>query len=142
RILQDLETNVHRPAGVTWAAFRALFTVAAVGPIAPAQLASLTSVSPASISSVLNTLERNKLVQRKPSAADGRSVLVNLTPKGRRAVRELVVRNNTREVAWMAALSDSERKALARLLHKLLAHRPAAPDTQSHRIIPAPKSRG
>jgi DNA-binding MarR family transcriptional regulator len=141
RIQQDLETNVHRPAGVTWAAFRVLFAISAVGPITPAHLAHLSSVSAASISSVLNTLERNKLVTREPSTEDGRSVVVNLTDKGRAAVDELLVRNNAREVAWVEVLSPKERQTLARLLHKLLVYHPPPPAVASTRIIAAPRKR-
>lgn len=135
RIQQDLETNVHRPAGLTWAAFRVLFSVVAVGPTTPAHLAHLSSVSAASISSVLNTLERNGLIARDPSAQDGRSVIVRLTPAGRSAVNELLVRNNAREVAWVEVLTAAERRTLARLLHKLLVHHPAPPAQPGERII-------
>lgn len=135
RIQQDLETNVHRPAGLTWAAFRVLYSVVAVGPTTPAQLAHLSSVSAASISSVLNTLERNRLVTRAPSAQDGRSVVVHLTEAGRDAVNELLVRNNAREVAWVEVLTAAERRTLARLLHKLLLHHPAPPAQQGERIV-------
>ncbi len=140
RIQQDLEVNVHRPAGITWAAFRVLFAVSAVGPITPAQLAHLSSVSAASISSVLNTLERNKLVIREPSTEDGRSVVVTLSQEGRDVVAELLVRNNAREAAWVEVLSSSERRTLARLLHKLLVYHPPAPTQPSRRII-APAAR-
>jgi len=139
RIQQDLETSVHRPAGITWAAFRVLFAVSVVGPITPAHLAHLSSVSAASISSVLNTLERNKLVKRVPSPEDGRSVVVMLTASGRRAVEELLVRNNAREVAWVEALTASERKTLTKLLHKLLVHHPAEPPKPGKRVVASPK---
>lgn len=137
RIQQDLEVNVHRPAGITWAAFRVLFAVSAVGPITPAQLAHLSSVSAASISSVLNTLERNGLVKREPSPEDGRSVVVTLTSSGRRVIDEMLVRNNAREVSWVDALSAPERQALTKLLHKLLVHNPPAPKQPGSRIVPA-----
>lgn len=128
RIQQDLETTVHRPAGVTWAAFRVLWCMSVVGPAAPSQLAHLSSVSAASISGVLGTLERGELVTRRPSADDARSVLVELTPDGRRTVKRLLMDNNAREIAWVQALTARERQTLARLLHKLLMHHPAPPE--------------
>lgn len=128
RIQQDLETTVHRPAGVTWAAFRVLWCMSVVGPTAPSQLAHLSSVSAASISGVLRTLERGELITRQPSADDARSVLVDLTPLGRRTVHKLLMENNTREIAWVQALTPRERHTLARLLHKLLMHHPAPPE--------------
>lgn len=128
RIQQDLETTVHRPAGVTWAAFRVLWCMSVVGPAAPSQLAHLSSVSAASISGVLGTLERGEMIRRRPSADDARSVLVELTDSGRRAVKELLSKNNAREIAWVQALTPRERQTLARLLHKLLMHHPAPPE--------------
>jgi DNA-binding MarR family transcriptional regulator len=141
RIQQDLETTVHRPAGLSWAAFRVLFSVSAVGPTTPVQLARLSSVSAASISSVLNTLERNNLVTREPSPEDGRSVVVNMTPAGREVVNELLVRNNAREAAWVEALTASEQRTLARLLHKLLVYLPPAPAEPGERIVDSLGSR-
>src|SRR5689334_3059407 len=47
RIQQDVETTVHRPSGLTWAAFRILFTIRHGGPIAPGELAKLFSVAKA-----------------------------------------------------------------------------------------------
>lgn len=139
RLQQDFETNVHRPAGLTWAAYRVLYSVAAMGPTTPAQLAQLSNVSAASISSVLNTLERNALVTREPSSEDGRSVVVHLTDAGRAAVNELAVRQNAREAAWMEVLTASEKRALVRLLHKLLVHVPARPDVPGAKIVDTPK---
>ena len=124
RVQQDLETSVHRPAGLTWAAYRVLFAILAVGAIPPAQLARLSSVSAASISSVLNTLERNGLVARRRSESDGRSVLVELTEGGRETVRSLTDLNNAREVEWAKALTARERATLVGLLRKLLLHHP------------------
>jgi len=135
RAQQDLETTVHRPAGVTWAAFRVLFTIFAVGPLTPLQLARLSSVSAASVSSVLNTLERNGLVLRRPSQDDGRSLVVELTARGQEVVGVLALRNNEREVQWASALTAAERRTFARLLHKILAHRPPAPTSEPARLV-------
>jgi DNA-binding MarR family transcriptional regulator len=136
RVQQDLETSVHRPAGLTWAAYRVLFAILAVGPTAPAQLARLSSVSAASISSVLNTLERNGLVARRRSDSDARSIVVELTDLGRETVRELTERNNAREVEWAKALTARERATLGTLLRKLLAHHPDPTDAAGPRLLP------
>ena len=137
RVQQDLEGSIHRPAGVTWAAFRILFTIFSVGPIAPAQLARLSSVSAASISVVLNTLERNKMIKRRRSTTDGRSVVVELTAKGRKTVTTLFSRNNARESDWAAALTASERATFTRLLRKLLTHHPTDPDASGKPLVPS-----
>jgi phenylacetic acid degradation protein PaaD len=124
RIQQDLETGVHRPSGITWAAFRILFTVRYAKQITPLELARLSHVSQASISSVLNTLERYGLVARSRSPSDGRVTIVTLTAAGEAAVGELFRRNNARERAWTAALSVAERDTLTALLRKILSFHP------------------
>ncbi len=127
RIQRDLEINVHRPAGMTLAAFRILVTIRFVGKITPAELARQSSISPPSASSVLNTLEKYELIKRSPAAGDGRSVIVELTPQGEEVIAELFHRNNQREVDWLGALTETERTTLVDLLRKVLQHSPPPP---------------
>lgn len=135
RLNQDLETNVHRPAGLTWAAYRLMFAIRSAGPQTPLQVARLTNVSQASVSSVLKTLERNGLIRREPSERDGRSVTVHLTPAGNGVLSELFRRNNDREIEWASALTPAERETLVRLLRKLRAHEPPPPLSPGGRLI-------
>lgn len=141
RVQRDLEVNVHRPAGLTLSAFRVLVTIRFVGKITPAEVARQSSISPPSASSVLNTLERYGLIRRTPAAADGRSVIVELTDEGESVIAELFRRNNLREVDWLGALAEPERRNLVELLRKVLHHRPPAPNealarAQSVRNVP------
>lgn len=138
KVVHDLETNVHRPFGHTWASFRVLFNVWVAGPIAPRELARLSSVSRASISSVLNTLEERGLVVRKRSADDRRSVEVELTERGRAHMVEYWKRHNERERAWAASLDAAQRRALVDALHTLALHGPA--DARDLREQPAPRA--
>ncbi len=145
RVQRDLEINVHRPAGLTLAAFRVLVTIRFVGKITPAEVARQSSISPPSASSVLNTLERYGLIRRTPAAADGRSVIVELTTEGEEVIAELFRRNNQREMDWLGALTEPERQTLVELLRKVLHHHPPPPsDALAHaqpvREIP-PRSR-
>lgn len=145
RVQRDLEINVHRPAGMTLAAFRVLVTIRFVGKITPAEVARQSSISPPSASSVLNTLERYGLIRRSPAAADGRSVIVELTAEGEEVIAELFRRNNQRELDWLGALTEPERQTLVGLLRKVLHHRPPPPSdalvhAQPVREIP-PRSR-
>src|SRR6478735_9383804 len=82
RLQQDLEQQVHRPAGMTWAAFRVLFTIRSVESISPMKLAHLSNTSAASISSVLKTLDGYGMITRTADESDGRAVLLSLTPEG------------------------------------------------------------
>jgi DNA-binding MarR family transcriptional regulator len=124
RIVQDLEAVAHRPAGLSWAGFRILFTVHTMGPTEPQQLARFSGVTRASISSVLNTLERDGLIARTRGSADKRVVTVSLTERGDVVVREAMRRQNARERAWVTCLDHEERKTLANLLLRLVEHHP------------------
>jgi DNA-binding MarR family transcriptional regulator len=124
RIVQDLETTIHRPFALSWAGFRVLFNVWVAGPISPRELARLSSVSSASISSVLDTLERKGLVVRRRASADRRLVQVELTERGRAQMVEHWRKHNERERQWAASLDGDQRSALISALRTMLAHPP------------------
>lgn len=126
RIVQDLETTVHRPAGLSWAGFRILYTIDSMGPTEPRRLARFSDVTRASVSSVLKTLERDGLVTRTRAATDKRAITVSLTDHGRTMVRQAIRRQNERERAWVTCLDHKERVALAGLLLRLIGHHPGS----------------
>lgn len=128
RMTKDLEVSVHRPDGLSFAAYRILFAIRSAGPLNPNELARLSSVSTASISSVLNTLERYGLTQRAPDPRDGRKALVELTAAGTSRLEKLTQLNSAREVEWSQGLTTIESQVLAELLRKLLNHHPPTPD--------------
>ena len=125
RLQQDFETSVHRPAGLSFTAFRVMFAIRAVEHATPLQLANLSHVSPASISSVLNTLERyGMIVRKKEPSGDGRMIAVELTPEGEHVLTTLWKSNHQREIDWAGALTARERRTASRLLRKLIAFHP------------------
>lgn len=124
RVVQDFETNVHRPLGLSWAGFRILFTLFVMGSMEQHDVARYAGVSRAAASSVLATLERDGHVARERSASDRRMVAVALTPAGRRLVTEAYEGQREREPGWVAPLDGDDRATLHRLLRSLLAHHP------------------
>ncbi len=85
RFVRRVESTVHRPAGLTWAGFRVLFTVWACGSMESHQIAHLSGLSRASVSSAVNTLERDGMVARSRESTDRRLVTVSLTGRGERS---------------------------------------------------------
>ena len=75
---------------------------------------------------MLNTLERDGLVERRRESTDRRVVTVLLTATGRRAVASAFRDHNAREAAWLASLSRTELRTLGTLLHRILAEHPDA----------------
>jgi DNA-binding MarR family transcriptional regulator len=126
-----VESAIWRPAGVSYAGFRIIFTIWAVGPLEPRRLAELASVTRGNISSILNTLERDGYVVRTRGSADRRLVTVDVTDKARDLWARLAPRQAEREAEWLSALTQHERFQLVTLLHKLATGTPASPSAET-----------
>jgi len=124
RLVRDFEST-HRAHGLTWAGFRVINMLWAVGDLEPSRLAALTGSSRASTSSVLNSLESSGLVTRRVNPSNRRLVRVSLTDKGARVLAESIPIQATREHAWLAPLTAGELATLKGLVHRLIA--PAEP---------------
>jgi DNA-binding MarR family transcriptional regulator len=74
-------------AGLTRARLSALSVVVFGGPLTLGALAEAEGVRPATMTNIVTALERDGLVRRKPNAADGRSVLIEATAAGIRAMQ-------------------------------------------------------
>ena len=68
----------------------------------------------------LDALERAQMVERLPDPEDRRGTLIGLTKKGRAVIDRAMDAHLAGEAAMAAHLSNSEQKALAKLLKKLL----------------------
>ena len=105
-------------AGLTGAQFHTLVRIPDQG-IPVTRLAAKAWADPGNASGVIDRLEREGLVQRRPAAHDRRVVLVHATATGRQRVAELwpayldCIRRN------MAPLRDEELNSLGGLLEKL-----------------------
>jgi DNA-binding MarR family transcriptional regulator len=131
-VVYDLESRVHRPAGWTWAAFRAVFTLWISGPLEPSRLAETSGMSRQAVSSLVKTLEADGLIARSAVAHDGRSVVLSLTPTGTRKIMQVFRDHNVREADWAGTLDADERETMIRLLRKLATA--AQQDWVSHRF--------
>jgi DNA-binding MarR family transcriptional regulator len=131
-VVYDLESRVHRPAGWTWAAFRAVFTLWISGPLEPSRLAETSGMSRQAVSSLVKTLEADGLIARSAVAHDGRSVVLSLTPTGTRKIMQVFRDHNVREADWAGTLDADERQTMIRLLRKLATA--AQQDWVSHRF--------
>jgi DNA-binding MarR family transcriptional regulator len=131
-VVYDLESRVHRPAGWSWAAFRAVFTLWISGPLEPSRLAETSGMSRQAVSSLVKTLEADGLIARSAATHDARSVVLSLTPLGTRKIVHVFREHNVREADWAATLDADERATMTRLLRKLASA--AQQDWVSHRF--------
>ncbi len=109
------------PLGLTPAQERALRVVARAGSdgIRMGELAGRMSVVPRSATGVVDGLEEAGLVERVPDPASRRSVLVRLTPGGRRVQDDMAAARLSAAEDLLGALDDEERAQLASLLGKI-----------------------
>lgn len=121
RLIADLEQHVYRPAGLSSAGFRVLFTVWVFGELEPRRIAALSGVSRAAVSSVLNTLERDGLAERSRESADRRLVTVRPTAEGERRVVATYRAQNRREGQLFAPLPPDELARFTAAMRALLA---------------------
>jgi DNA-binding MarR family transcriptional regulator len=109
--------------GLQLGEFDVLATIRRAGPpftIAPSELTRMLMLSPSGMTSRLDRLEKLGFIERKASPDDRRSLLVVLTPSGRRVVDQAVTAHVANETRLLSALSAAERKALDRVLRQLL----------------------
>lgn len=85
----------------------------------PADLASAAGVSRATMTGLLDTLERDGLVVRRPDQQDRRMMLVQMTDQGREVLARLLPQHFQTVAGLFAALSESERQTLVQLLARL-----------------------
>jgi DNA-binding MarR family transcriptional regulator len=111
--------------GLDTGEFDVLATLLRSGPpyrLRPTELYKSLMISSGGLTDRLARLEAAGLVRRVASEVDARSLLVELTPAGRKRA-EIAFREDMQvEKAMLAALTPSEREQLGRLLAKLAAH--------------------
>lgn len=120
--LSRLESAVHRPAGVSTAGFRVLFTVWTYDELEPRQIARLSGVSTAAVSGVVSTLEANGLVNKNRDTEDGRLVKITLTDAGNTLLTEAYSRQNVEEQQMFSALEPVELEHFTTTLRRLVRH--------------------
>jgi len=89
--------------------------------LSPTRLFKGLMLSSAGITSRLDRLESRGYIKRSRHATDRRSVLVEITESGRKALDQAITADARREAEAVAALSRTERRNLAALLRKLIA---------------------
>lgn len=102
------------------------------GPLTPTDLARRLGVGPSTLTYRLKALEAQKLVVRRPNPADGRSALIELSPRGRRRWQTIVpafteaLRGAERRVARPHDEVEAALEAISAALDEELAARSAA----------------
>jgi DNA-binding MarR family transcriptional regulator len=101
-------------SGVSPARLSALSVLTFQGPLTMSELAEAEQVTRATISRIVDGLEDAGLARRAPSAADGRSVRVDATPRGRRVLQRARRRRIDRLAEELRELSADELAVVER----------------------------
>ena len=117
RLKRSVGTEIHQ-AGMTRAQFFTLLRIPDEG-ISMTRLAARSWTDPGNASGVVDRLEREGLVERRPATGDRRVVLVHATPAGRQRIDDLWPEYESRVRHAMAALTTGELHELNTLLEKL-----------------------
>jgi DNA-binding MarR family transcriptional regulator len=117
-----VETNLanHGLSRWGWDVLTALRRAGSPYRLTPTSLYRSLMRTSGAISNRLNRLEQEGLLRRVPDPADGRGVIVELTPAGRRLVDKVIAGHLETERRILAPLSRTEQRELQTLLHKLL----------------------
>ena len=100
--------------------FTVLVALAELGPASQADLGRRLWIDRKNMVAVIDALEAVGLVERTPDKQDRRRNAVRLTAQGTAALHRLNARADAAQDALLAALTDTERRELERLLQKLL----------------------
>jgi DNA-binding MarR family transcriptional regulator len=106
---------------LTQGQIRALFTIDKTGEATAGDLAKAAELSPASVSTMLDTLERDGIVERRRSATDRRVVVVTLTESGRALLEAKRIAWRKRGAEALAGVSDEHLVAAADVMHRMAA---------------------
>ena len=123
RRLQQFESRTLRESGLTPRQFFVIGLLSAKNDRPLAELADASSCTRATMTGIVDTLERNALVQRVPHPVDRRSTLVRLTEQGaaRAAAAQL---GGVFGSCCCELLTADESRDLARLLARLAEELP------------------
>ena len=121
---RPLIEQVFERHGLDTGTFDVLTTLLRSGPpyrLRPTELYTSLMVSSGGLTDRLIRLEKGGLVERLPSESDARSILVQLTAKGRDRIERAFRDDMDVEIGLLKGLTPNERNLLGGLLAKLAA---------------------
>jgi len=121
-LLQELERCILASFDMPQPAATVLAVIeGAEEPLTPTQISERVLAPSATITATLDLLERRGWIERRTNPDDRRSLLVAVTPEGRRTADRLLPGIRTLERETLSALTARERDQLMRMLEKVTA---------------------
>ena len=100
-------------AAVSYIRMRLLHVLESEGPRTMSELANALAVTPRRVTALVDALEADGLVERRPHPTDGRSTIVSLTRSGRKQ-QQVLWAERQREIseAFLALSAEQQRQLL------------------------------
>ena len=105
--------------GLTGPQFSVIEALGHLGPMKITNFCSKLLVSGGNVTVVVDNLEKTGLVERVHSKDDRRTIVVQLTPKGKKLFHQIFVKHAAHITKLASILTESEQEQLAALLKKL-----------------------
>jgi len=113
------DVHNHFQSELTVSQFGILEALYHLGPLAQKDLAAKILKSPGNITTIINNLEKNNLVQRRISTKDKRYFMIHLTKKGRSTIERIFPIHADVVLRRISVLTEAEQHTLGNLLKKL-----------------------
>jgi DNA-binding MarR family transcriptional regulator len=121
-VRQHVEQEVLRPRQLTWTGFVVLRTVWAARRMETRHVAEHAGISKATLTGVVDTLSGRGLVRRNTHPEDGRLVVLQLTRKGQRLVREVLPESQDAEAYALSYLEPGQLAVITTALRGIIDH--------------------
>jgi len=108
-------------AGLSLARFRVLSALQSSGRIRMNELSAALGVVPRTVTTIVDALEKERMVARLPDPADRRATLLEITREGLGQLSRLRAIHDSAAAELFDVLTATERGQLAALLHRLQA---------------------
>lgn len=99
----------------------------ASGGFSQQELSARLGLHPSRLVAILDALEEQRMVERRPHAEDRRQYALHLTQKGQATLSEIANISREHKESLCAALTAAEREQLAELLQKIAADQGLTP---------------
>ena len=125
RIARSMERDFEKrlePLEITRGAFAMLSAIHHEKKTKPAEIAAFLGVDGAAVTRYLDRVEKQGLIERRPSPTDRRSTDIILTEDGQRAVRKGRAGSKATNTKFTADLTSAEVDQLQSIIQKMLAN--------------------
>jgi DNA-binding MarR family transcriptional regulator len=119
--LAEMHLEVSRDMSMTGGELLALEHLGMEGPLGPTDLAQRLHMRTGAMTALLDRLEEQGRIARRPHPSDRRKVVVQITAHGREEVMARLLPMVDEVVALVGGLPDEERPAIHRFLDDLTA---------------------